>query len=478
MSRLTPGYPFYTYVAEERLPSQYELESSTKIMELLTRKTSVQEFLKTQGLRLDEKTANEVQQSVNSLDPSQFGKPVSEESKEELASKLAWLAKILGFKNAEEISKTVVERLHSYHIIQPLFDDVELEEIMINGTKEPVLVHHRKHGVCKTNLVFKSEKELRSLVLQFLTPSGKPFDDVRLPDGSRCNITWPPAYTEPVVTIRKFRKQPLSLIDLINYGTMGFDLAAFLWVAVDGLSLFPLNILVVGGTASGKTTTLNTLSSFIPPNERLITAEEVRELNFYGRENWLALETTANANLNSLLLNALRMRPDRIIVGEVRGSEAENMFTAMNVGHRGSMGTMHANSARDAITRLENAPMNVPRTLIPLIDLIVVQHRVYDRRKGLVRRITQVSEVSRMEEQIALNDVFEWDPQSDVLKRSTLPSQTIEKIAKGCNLEIPAVMNEVKNRKTILEEMARAGIVLQKDINAFMTKWYAGRRTA
>jgi flagellar protein FlaI len=476
MSKIAPGYPFYTYTAEERQVSQEEASSSSKLIDLLTRKVSVQEFMRTYAARLPDEAVNEVQVLINSLDPSQFGKPVSEEEKEALHAKLTSLAQIMGFKDAEGMAGIAVNRLHGYRVIQPLFDDVELEEIMINGMDEPVLVHHRKYGMCRTNITFKNDKELRGLILQFMTPSGKSFDDARLPDGSRCNVAWPPVYTEPVVTIRKFRKQPLSLIDLVEQGTMGFDLAAFLWVVVDGISLFPLNILVVGGTASGKTTTLNTLSSFIPPNERLITAEEVRELNFYGRDNWVALETSDNADLNALILNALRMRPDRVIVGEVRGSEAGNMFTAMNVGHRGSMGTMHANSARDAITRLENAPMNVPRALIPLIDLILVQHRVYDRRKGLVRRMTQASEVSRMEDQIALNDIFEWDAQSDALKRSELPSQALEKIAKGCNLSIPDVMNEVKNRKAVLEEMAREGVRLQKDINAFMNKWYAERR--
>ena len=255
--------------------------------------------------------------------------------------------------------------------LETLLDDPDLEEIMINGPDSHVFIYHKDHGMCETNLVMSEEKIL-NLIADIANKSAdyinanKPFLNARLPDGSRFNATIPPATPwGPTVTIRKFRENPLSIVGLIELGTISENLAAFLWMCVEGERNYPMNILVIGGAGSGKTTTLNTLSAFIPEEDRIITIEDTLELNFYGRKNVIRIEsivgseTRKEITMNDLLQNALRMRPDRLIMGEVRGPEAESLFNAMNVGHS-AMGTLHANSAGEAIARLTNPPMNVP----------------------------------------------------------------------------------------------------------------------
>jgi len=443
---------------------------AASLSDFLQRRISADLFCQKAGIN-PAKAKEGLEELAAKMDVTRIGLPIKEEDKDALATRIAELLKER--PDAEQVGRAAVRRMHGYKLIEPLFEDADLEEIIINGTAEPVYVYHRKLGMCKTNLQFKDSKDLRSLIDQFGRVERGISLDAKLIDGSRSNTIFPPVVPQPVVTIRKFRKQPWSIVDLIKNGTMNTELAAFLWVAVDGLRLFPLNILVTGGTASGKTSTLNALSSFLPPDERVLTIEEVLELNLFGREDWIAMEASPEAPLDELLRNALRMRPDRIIVGEVRGKEAVTMFTAMNVGHRGSLGTIHANSDRDVVLRLENAPMEVPRQMIPLVDIVLVQHRVQDRRKGLIRRVVQVSEVSRLEDQIALNEVFKWNPQTDEVQRTDLPSQSTEKIAKALGVPIPQVMQEAKRRQEILDYLLKKDVHGQRDVNDFMREFYS-----
>ncbi|MCX6767371.1 MAG: ATPase, T2SS/T4P/T4SS family [Candidatus Micrarchaeota archaeon] len=470
LSRIEPGYPLSSYYVEpDELPEREE-SFVQKFIGLVYGKIQGKQFCEETGLG---EAGAVFDAFVSKMDHTRIGKPLKPDDEEAERRKIdAVLRHSIG-NTAGSIAKKIVSRLHGYKVIGPLFEDNDIEEILINGAGQPVLVHHRKNGICKTNISFENERELRGFVNQFLDPSDKPFEDIKLPDGSRANVLFPPAAEGTTVTIRKFRKQPYSIVELVAMKTLSPECAAFLWTAVDGLSLFPLNIVFVGGTASGKTTTLNAAASFIPPSERVITIEDTRELNFRGREDWLALETNPKASLNDLLKNAIRMRPDRIIVGEVRGREAETMFTAMNVGHRGTMGSFHANSDREAVTRLENAPMNVPRAMIPLVDLIVVQHRVHIRGKGLVRRVTQVSEVSRTEDVVALNEIYRWDPVDDKLERTDLGSQAREKLARATGVDARQVSEEIDKRREIIEYLIEKKLTKQEQVNAFMSEWYA-----
>jgi flagellar protein FlaI len=351
--------------------------------------------------------------------------------------------------------------------IEVLMDDAALEEVMINAPDVPVIVYHREHGMCETNLVLK-ESQIIDIINQNAMRAGerlditRPFLDARMPDGSRLNATIPPATPEgPTVTIRKFMENPLSIVDIINLGTMSTDLAAFLWMSVEGQRNFPLNILVIGGAGSGKTTTLNVLAAFVPMEERIIAIEDTLELIFPGRSNVVRMEAKAGfiggegITMNMLLANALRMRPDRLIMGEVRGPEAESLFNAMNVGHS-AMGTLHANSPGECSARLTNAPMNVPTNMLPLMDLIVIQQKIRSP-SGLRRRVTQVVEVARSEVGISFSEIFTYDPKTDRIKRTDVPSQKEEKLAALAGVTLTELKRRRDVKKGILQDILDSG---------------------
>ncbi len=248
------------------------------------------------------------------------------------------------------LADMIVQTMIGYDKLDPLVRDDNLEEIMVIGNNRPVYVWHRRFNMCRTNIVFKEEREILNIIERIAREVGRRIDqqspllDARLPDGSRVNATIPPISLDgPTITIRKFKRDPLTIIDLIKYGTMNTEIAALLWILVDGLGVKPANILVAGGTGSGKTTTLNSLGMFIPPSERVISIEDTAELQL-PVEHWIRLETRppnlegkGEITMDDLVRNTLRMRPDRIIVGEVRGPEARTMFTAMNTGHNGAL---------------------------------------------------------------------------------------------------------------------------------------------
>ncbi len=245
-------------------------------------------------------------------------------------------------------AESVVREMVGYGLIDPLIRDDQLEEVMVIGAKKPVYIFHRKHEMMVTNVEFFSEGEIIDLINRIAREIGRRVDisapllDARLANGSRVNATIPPASISGAsLTIRKFREDPYSIIDLINYGTFDIQTAAFMWLCVDGLGVKPANILITGGTGSGKTTTLNVFASFIPERERMVTIEDTAELNLPLKHvirleaRPPGLEGTGEITLDILTKNSLRMRPDRIIVGEVRHDEAFTLFTAMNTGHDG-----------------------------------------------------------------------------------------------------------------------------------------------
>jgi len=227
----------------------------------------------------------------------------------------------------------------------------------------------------------------------------------------------------------------MSVVDLIANNTISSQLAAFLWVMVEGMGVEPMNLIVTGGSGSGKTTTLNALSTFIKYPERIISIEDTLELKLGLRENWVQMESKPKmkgqeeVTMDDLLKNAMRMRPDRLIVGEVRGKEAETLFIAMDTGHRGCMGTLHSNSAKEMVLRLRSEPMSVPEALISLLNLVIVQYRIYVKGKGVERRILSVTEVSSMEKKALLSNIYEWDRSTDNIKRTDVPMRLIELIA-------------------------------------------------
>jgi len=387
-------------------------------------------------------------------------------------------------KNKKLVIEEIIKTMFGLSILTPLLEDDDLEEVMVNGSKKEVFVFDRKLGLCKTNVIFESEKEIQELIKKIAKSVGKeinantPLLDARLPDGSRVNATL--SMISPkgsTITIRKFRKRAVTVTEMIRNGTMDAELAAFLWVCVDGMQVSPMNMIVAGGTGSGKTSTLNALSVFIPVKERIVTIEDTLELNLYNRENWVQLEARLgikedDVSLNDLLKNAIRMRPDRIIVGEVRGKEALSMFVAMDIGHQGVMCTVHANSAKETILRLQTDPMNVPISMFSLLDLIIMQHRVFWPRKGLIRRVMQVAEVSIMGEHVLLNDLFLFNREKDGIYRTNLPSGILEKLSFLTGLKPKDLKDEIILRSSILQAMADRKIFETMEIKKIVEQYW------
>ena len=351
-----------------------------------------------------------------------------------------------GYK--ENLAENMLKELIGYGEISSLIDDDDLEEIMVIGVNKPVFVYHRKYGMMETDLFFDEEAKIINITDSIARQTNRRIDqqspilDARLEDGSRVNATIPPLSANgPTITIRKFKKDPLTIVDLIKYNTLNSEMAAFLWLCVDGLGVKPANIIVSGGTSSGKTTLLNALSIFINPKERMVK-------------------------------NSLRQRPDRIIVGEVRGKEAITLFTALNTGHS-RFGTLHANNSRETITRLTNAPMNVPKIMISSIDFIIMEKRIY-RSDGIsFRRITEIAEVVGIEEgTVQLSKLFEWDSEKDEFRNLTIVSKTLEDLANLKGVRIHSLNEEWKNRKKVLDFLVKNNISSQKDISEILETYY------
>ena len=323
------------------------------------------------------------------------------------------------------IFKEVLNDVLGYGPLQPLLNDPEITEVMVNGPKNVYV--EKKGQLQKTQVVFDDDNHVLQIIDRIILPLGRRVDadsptvDARLPDGSRVNAVIPPvALDGPSITIRKFSKEKLGVNALIDFGSITEKMAEFLRVCV----LSHLNIIISGGTGSGKTTLLNVLSSFIQEEERIVTIEDAAELQLQ-QDHVLRMETKSPnvdglgaVTIRDLVRNSLRMRPDRIVVGEVRGGEALDMLQAMNTGHDGSLTTLHANSPRDALARLEtlvlmagmDLPLKVVRQQIAsAVDLIVQQSRLSDGS----RKVTAITEVAGMEgDTVVLTDIFRFEQTS------------------------------------------------------------------
>ncbi len=348
---------------------------------------------------------------------------VSSLEREELRRKIAALLEAEGVPLGERwnLVDALVAEITGFGPIQPLLEDPEISEIMING---PHRVYVERKGKLElTGIQFLDDRHVMHIVEKIISPLGRRLDesspmvDARLPDGSRVNAIIPPlSLVGPAVTIRKFSQNPLGVEDLIRFGSLTRGMARFLEACVRAR----LNIVVSGGTGSGKTTLLNVLSSFIPPEERIVTIEDAAELKLQ-QEHVVSLETRppnvegkGEVTIRMLVRNALRMRPDRIVVGEVRGGEALDMLQAMNTGHDGSLTTLHSNGPRDTLSRLETmvlfAGVDLPvrairEQIASAIDLIVHQVRFRDGS----RKVAFITEVQGLEgEVIVLQDVFRY----------------------------------------------------------------------
>ncbi|WP_249869043.1 CpaF family protein [Oceanobacillus saliphilus] len=333
----------------------------------------------------------------------------------------------LTFEEKKQIIHDTTNELTGYGPISPLLANPNVTEVMVNG---PTAVYMEIDGkIEKTGVTFRDNLHVLRVIEKIVSPLGRRIDesvpmvDARLPDGSRVNAIIPPlALNGPTITIRKFSETPFTIYDLLRMGTLNKNMANFLKAAVES----KLNVFISGGTGSGKTSTLNVLSSFIPRKERIVTIEDAAELKL-SQEHIVSLESRpqnvegqGEITIRDLVRNALRMRPDRIIVGEVRSAEALDMLQAMNTGHDGSLGTGHANSPRDLLARLEtmvlmagfDLPVRAIREQIAsALDIIVQQARLKDGS----RKITRVTEVLGLEgDTIVLQDIFVYKEQKNI----------------------------------------------------------------
>lgn len=361
-----------------------------------------------------------------------------------------------------------LKRFFSYDEIEEIIRDPKVEDIAINGV-EAIFLHHTQEGLIKTNKSFHDFEYLEFFLKKLIVFSGRTkvnkINDFEMPyNEGRVNVIFSPYGYQ--ITITKMKEKPLTIVELLEKGSLDYSTAGFLWLAIEGMKLRPANLLIVGGPGAGKTTLLNALLSFVPENERVVVIEDTLELNTQGMANFSRLESDENVSLEQLVKNTLRMRPDRLIIGEVRGTEAQDMITAMNIG-KYCMGTIHAPNTKEAFVRLCNAPMNIPAPLLNLIDVIVVL-RKYSPIRSIQRVVEEISETSILEEKRPLVSVL-W--KYDYKKKKVMENAPFavyrEKLAEATGKSPAEVVEELEIRKRLLYLLVKKGVSKFADVTAF-----------
>jgi len=354
----------------------------------------------------------------------------------------------------------------SFDIIDEFLNDPDVEDIIINGLS-PIYVHKTSEGLVKTGRHFSSAEELGLFVKKLFIFSDrkdvKKINNLELPQiKGRVNIVYSPF--GPQLTITRAKEKPLSIITLIEKGTINTQIAAQLWLYIEGLGIKPANMIIAGGPGSGKTTLLNALFSFIPADQRIVVIEDTLELNTDLEGNYSRLESDDDISLADLVKNSLRMRLDRVVIGEVRGSEAKDLMTAMNIG-KYCMGTLHASSGREAVIRLEHEPMNVPSILINLVDVLVIMNR-YNLNNKIQRVVSEVVETAGMEKQIVLlSPLWGCDLSTLKFRQSQVTSSYRDKLAAVSGKSIREIIDELKQREDLLQLLTDKGIRENKEVS-------------
>ncbi|MDH5389697.1 MAG: type II/IV secretion system ATPase subunit, partial [Candidatus Bathyarchaeota archaeon] len=396
--------------------------------------------------------------------------------------------KILGTTSpigTKKITYYLERNIAGYGKIDPLMFDPYIEDISCSGVNRPIFLWHRKYENIRTNVYFTDEEEIADFIMKIVHKSGKhvsiafPIVDVTLPGKHRLAVSYgrevTPAGTS--FTIRKFREDPFTIIDLIKNETIDENIAAYLWLLVEN----KMSLMIMGATGAGKTTSLNAIACLIRPNYKIISVEEVAEINL-PHENWVStisrsgfgVESEGEIPLFGLIKSAVRHRPDLIIVGEIRGEEAYVLFQALATGH-GGLCTIHAEDVETAIKRLTQPPMNIPPAIMSLMNCtIVVKHvrsPIFDRsRKRLSsRKFIRVSEIKNAN---TIHDIFVWDQSSDTFQETLSNSFLLKKIGRNLNVSMERLMNELERRKEVLLSMVEQNIRDYRSFNNTLNKYY------
>ncbi len=383
----------------------------------------------------------------------------------------------------EFLSGMLVHEMLGLGRMELLLADGNLEDIVINNAEEPAWVYHKKHGWLKTNVYIPQEAQILNYAAIIGRRVGRqittlnPLMDAHLTTGDRVNATLFPISTRGnTISIRKFRRKPWVITDLIESNTVSLDVAALLWSAIQ----YETNMIVSGGTASGKTTFLNVLMPFIPPNQRIISIEDTREIVLPRFLHWVPTTTRepnpegkGEVSMLDLLVNSLRMRPDRIIVGEIRrGAQAEVLFEAMHTGHS-VYATLHADTAEQTYRRLTNPPINVPEALLEALHLITVMFR--DRRRG-IRRVFQVAElVPAVEDgrsKAVVNILYRWSPATDKITKGKQSIRVLDELKLHTGMTDHEFRKDLEDKQKILKWMMNKNVKTVDGVGKIIFEYY------
>jgi len=398
---------------------------------------------------------------------------------EELRARLEEYGVDVGVETFHRLFYYLYRQFQGYGKIDPLMHDPGIEDISCDGTGLPLFAYHEDYTDIETSITF-DEGELGNFVIQLAQRSGRhisvsdPVVSTTLPDGSRIELALGEEVTPrgSAFTIRKYAEDPFTPVDLLEFGTLDLQMLAFLWLAIESNR----SLIFAGGTAAGKTTSMNAVSMFIPPRSKVLTIEDTRELSLY-HDNWLSSITRerfdeSDITMYDLLRSALRHRPEYIIVGEVRGDEAVTLFQAMNTGHT-TYSTMHADSVQTVINRLENEPINVPRPMVASLDLLCVQTltRHEDER---VRRINTIAEIEGIDQrtgELDYSNTFSWESSDDTFRERN--SDLLEDIRGDRGWTQGELLQELRNRRQVLAYLQDKGVDDYREFTAMINRYYA-----
>ncbi|MEA3458342.1 MAG: type II/IV secretion system ATPase subunit [Candidatus Thermoplasmatota archaeon] len=380
----------------------------------------------------------------------------------------------------------IARKFIGYGRLDPLMRDPNIEDISCDGSDVPIFLFHRIHGSLKSNVKFDDEDELSNFVVQLAQKCDKyisiaePMLDATMPDGSRIQMTLSTEITTKgsTFTIRKFRDDPITPVDLIDYNTMSAEIIAYMWMAVEN----GISALFAGGTASGKTSTLNALCLFIPYESKIVSIEETREVNL-PHPNWIpgvsrsgfgevvGGKIVGEIDLYDLMKAALRQRPEYILVGEIRGKEAYVLFQAMATGHT-TYSTFHADSAKSLVHRLESKPIDIPRVMLQSLDLVSIQisTRVGNKHVRRCKQIMEIIDIDPTTKEILTNEAFHWDPVEDKFVYSG-KSYILERLSSMMGISKKEMKEELSRRTELLYWMRENKIRAFEDVAGLVASY-------